>query len=389
MHGGPAWRNARGSANNSLPLEIAIGRGAPDHRSAGLLFFLLFRFGARASGPFFLCYTISMRLLVLGGTVFLGRALTDAAIAHGHDITHLHRGRSAASDPRVETLVRDREEVPFLRGIDPRRTWDAVVDTSGYMPQVVGRSSEALRDRARMYAFVSSISAYASFEAEDFDEDAPLQPDPDPLPNERTPELYGALKAACERVVASAFGDRALIVRPGLLVGPHDPTDRFTWWPWRIARGGPFVAPGRPGRRIQFIDVRDVAEWMLSMLESSTGGTFQVNGPQRPLAMGEFIERCRAIAGAASSARWLRDETLLAQEVRPWSEMPLWIPESSAEHRGFMAASIDRALRHGLKFRPLDRTIADTLRWANERAPGHEWKAGLSPERETALLDHI
>ena len=330
-----------------------------------------------------------MRLLILGGTVFLGRALTDAAIARGHTVTHLHRGRSAASDDRVETLLRDREEVPFLRDIDPSRTWDAVVDTSGYLPQVVARSAEALRDRVGMYVFVSSISAYASFESEDFDEDAPLQADPDPLPSERTPELYGALKAACERVVSRAFGARALIVRPGLLVGPNDPTDRFTWWPWRIAKGGRFVAPGRPERNIQFIDVRDVAEWTISMLESSTGGIFQVDGPARALTMGEFIEACRAVGGSASTPEWVSDGALLAHEVRPWFEMPLWIPESNAEYRGFMSASIERALRHGLKIRALERTIADTLRWANERPASREWKAGLSPEREAALLDHI
>jgi 2'-hydroxyisoflavone reductase len=345
--------------------------------------------GARASGPFFLCYTEAMRLLILGGTVFLGRALTDVALARGHRVTHVHRGRSRPSDPRVETLLRDREEVPFLRDVDPARAWDAVVDTSGYLPQVVARSVEALRDRVAVYAFVSSISAYASFEAPGFDEGAPLQPDPDPLPDKMTPELYGALKAACERVVLRGYGERALLVRPGLIVGPHDPSDRFTYWPWRIAQGGRFVAPGRPGRPIQFIDARDIADWTIAMLESSRGGTFQVNGPDRPLTMAELVEGCRAVACNDSSPVWISDEALLEREVRPWSEIPLWIPEGDAEHRGFMAASLDRALAHGLKIRSLGETIADTLRWARERPASHEWKAGLSREREAALLDHI
>ena len=327
-----------------------------------------------------------MRLLILGGTVFLGRALTDRAIARGHTVTHLHRGRSAGTDRRVETLVCDREEIPFMRGIDAARTWDAVVDTCGFLPQVVCRSAEALRDRVGTYAFVSSISAYASFESEGFDEDAPLQADPDPWPAERSPELYGALKAACERVVAKSFEKRALIVRPGLIVGPHDPTDRFTWWPWRIARGGAFVAPGRPERAIQFIDVRDVADWTIAMLESSAVGTFQVNGPERPLTMSELIDACRALRDDAAP-EWVPDDFLVRHEVRPWTEMPLWIPEGEAAYRGFMAASIERALRHGLELRPLADTVADTLRWAKERPATHEWKAGIAPEREVALLD--
>lgn len=327
-----------------------------------------------------------MRLLILGGTVFLGRALTDAAIARGHAVTHLHRGRSAGTDRRVETLVCDREEIPFMRGVDAARTWDAVVDTSGYLPQVVSRSAEALRDRAGTYAFVSSISAYASFESEGFDEDAPLQADPDPWPGERTPELYGALKAACERVVAKSFEKRALIVRPGLIVGPHDPTDRFTWWPWRIARGGMFLAPGRPARAIQLIDVRDLADWVIAMLESSTGGTFHLTGPESPLTMGELIDACRATRRDAAP-EWLPDDFLVRHEVRPWTEMPLWIPEAQAGYRGFMAASIDQALRHGLRFRPLAETLADTLEWAKTRPPSHPWKAGLAPEREASLLE--
>jgi 2'-hydroxyisoflavone reductase len=328
-----------------------------------------------------------MRLLILGGTVFLGRALTDAAIARGHTVTHLHRGRSAGTDGRVETLVRDREEIPFMAGIDTARTWDAVVDTSGYLPQVVSRSVEALRDRVGTYAFVSSISAYASFEAEGFDEDAPLQPDPEPWPSERSPELYGALKAACERVVAKSFDERALIARPGLLVGPHDPTDRFTWWPWRIARGGTFVAPGRPERAIQLVDVRDLADWTIRMLESGAGGTFHINGPERRLTMGELVDACGALGGVDARAEWIPDDFLVRHEVRPWSEMPLWIPESEAGYRGFMSASIERALRRGLKFRALGETLADTLRWANGRPASHEWKAGLAPDRESALLE--
>lgn len=327
-----------------------------------------------------------MRLLILGGTVFLGRALTDAALARGHAVTHLHRGRTAGRDQRVETLTCDRAAAPFMQGIDAKRTWDAVVDTSGYLPQVVSRSCAALHGRAGSYAFISSISAYASFETENFDEDAPLQPDPVPLPDAMKLELYGALKAACERVVARAFGARALLVRPGLLVGPYDRSDRFTWWPWRVARGGEFIAPGRPGRRIQFIDVRDVADWLVSMLERSSGGTFHVTGPGAALTMGQLIDTCRAVREDATAV-WVPDAHLLRHEIRPWVEMPLWLPENDATYRGFMTASVDRAMSHGLGFRPLARTVADTLDWARSRPPDHAWQAGMAPEREAAVLD--
>lgn len=328
-----------------------------------------------------------MRILILGGTVFLGRALTDAALARGHAATHFHRGVSAGSDDRVETLIGDREAVPFMQGIAGSRTWDAVVDTSGYLPQVVSRSCEALARSVGTYAFISSISAYASFASQGFDEDAPLQPDPVPWPAERTPELYGALKAACERVVSRALGERALIVRPGLIVGPYDPTDRFTWWPWRAAKGGAFAAPGRRERRVQFVDVRDVAEWIVAMLERSRYGTFHVTGPRDTTTMGELIDACCAATSTSAAPRWIPDDFLLEQGIRPWVEMPLWLPESDPAYRGFMSASIERAAGEGLAFRPLARTVTDTLEWARKRPSDHAWKAGLAEEREAAVLD--
>ncbi|MGZ5063824.1 MAG: NAD-dependent epimerase/dehydratase family protein, partial [Usitatibacter sp.] len=220
-----------------------------------------------------------MRILILGGTVFLGRALTDAALARGHRVTHFNRGRSSAPDARVETVTGDRtQSLEALAG----REWDAVVDTSGYLPQVVGKSARALRDATRRYVFVSSISVYAG---PGFAEDAAVQPPPDPLPDAMTMEAYGALKAACEGVVRESFGDRATLVRPGLIVGPHDPTDRFTWWPARVARGGRVAAPGRPSRTVQFIDVRDLARWMVELVQRGAAGTFNATGPRAPVEM--------------------------------------------------------------------------------------------------------
>ena len=230
----------------------------------------------------------AMRMLLLGGTVFVGRALTDAALARGHEVTHLHRGRSAPPDPRVETLRGDRTVEPFP-GAAAARAWDAVIDTSGYLPQVVARSASALRASGR-YAFVSSISVYAGMQ---FGEDAPVREAPAPLPEAWTPETYGGLKAACESVVRATFADRALIVRPGLIAGPHDPTDRFTWWPERVARGGAVAAPGRPGRRVQLIDARDLASWMIAALERGAHGTYNATGPACPVEMGALLEACR------------------------------------------------------------------------------------------------
>ena len=326
-----------------------------------------------------------MNILMLGGTVFLGRAATDAALAAGHDVTHFNRGRSAPPDPRVATIHGDREDADALRAIAKAKPWDAVIDTSGYLPQVVRRSVDALRD-AGCYGFVSSISAYRSFAEAGIDEDAALAPAPDPLPDRLEMPLYGALKAACEAVVRGAFGDRALIVRPGLIVGPHDPTDRFTWWPVRVARGGRVLAPGRPSRPVQIIDVRDLAEWTVRLLERGVAGPFNATGPREPLPMAALLETCRSVAGSDARFEWRDDEALSRAQVGPWRDMPLWIPESDAAMRGMMGVSIARALAEGLAFRPLEATVRDTLEWARTRPAAHEWKAGLGADREAQLL---
>ena len=328
----------------------------------------------------------AMRILILGGTVFLGRAVTDAALAASHAVTHLHRGRSAEPDARVETLIGDRADPAALALAHGEGRWDAVVDTCGYLPQVVRLAADALHDSTYRYLFVSSISVYAG---PGRDEDASVSPAPVPLPDAMTPPAYGALKAACEAVVRTAFGERALIVRPGLIAGPHDPTDRFTWWPARLARGGRVAAPGRPARKVQFIDVRDLAEWMVALLEDEATGTFNATGPARPLTMLQLLERCRAVAGNDARLEWIDEAFLALHEVAPWSEMPLWVPGADASLAGFMEVPIRRALGAGLELRPLQETIADTLAWSRSRAPDYAWKAGLPPEREQRLLDRV
>jgi len=321
-----------------------------------------------------------MRLLILGGTRFLGRAVTDAALAAGMDVTHFHRGKTAPDDARVATIHGDRgrdEDVARLAG-----AWDAVIDDSGYLPQDVARSCAALRDVPR-YIFVSSISAYAGA---DFSEDGALLPEPDPLPDTLVLAQYGNLKAACEARVRAAFGARGTIVRPGLIVGPHDHTDRFTYWPVRVARGGRVAAPGQAGRPVQFIDVRDLGDFLVRLAQDDIGGTFNATGPAERLSFGALLDACRAATGSDAHFEWIDDARLASRGVAPWSEMPLFLPESEPHADAFMSVPIARAVAVGLAFRPLEQTVLDTLAWSRMRPADHAWKAGLPPEKEAALL---
>ena len=319
---------------------------------------------------------------MLGGTVFLGRALTDAALAAGHEVLHFNRGRNAA-DPRVAAIHGDRNDVEALRRAASRGPWDALFDTSGYLPQVLRKSIAALGDATGRYVFVSSISVYAG---PGFAESSALQPAPDPLPDAMTPQTYGGLKAACESAAREMLGERAVIVRPGLIVGPNDRTDRFTWWPHRVAQGGRVAAPGRPGRPVQFIDVRDLAEWMVKLAAGTAKGTFNATGLAAPVPMATLLEACRDVSGSDARFEWIDEPFLEQMKVAPWKDMPVWLPESDPESAGSMDVPIARAISTGLTFRPLAATVADTLAYSRGFAPGHEWKAGLDAARERELL---
>jgi len=312
-----------------------------------------------------------VKLLVLGGTRFLGRHLVEAALARGDEVTLCNRGRTNPElFPGVERITADRDGgLDALRG----RAWDAVFDPSGYVPRVVRQSTDLLRDAAGAYAFISTLSVYP-LHSDDKAEDGPLEPLTD-ASSEDVQAHYGALKARCEEVVTGAFGDGALIVRSGLIVGPHDPSGRFTYWALRLARGGEVLAPGEPGRPVQFIDARDQVGWILDMLHAGRGGTYNVTGPGGTLTFGDLLSRC------ASPVTWVGDELLLEQGVRPYSEMPLWVPPSA----GSLDTPIERALAAGLRFRDLDETIRDTRAWA-ESADG-ALAGTLTAEREAELLD--
>jgi 2'-hydroxyisoflavone reductase len=314
-----------------------------------------------------------VKLLLLGGPKFLGRALTDAALTRGHELTFFNRGTTNADlYPDVERLVGDRKgELDALLG---GRSWDAVIDTSGYFPSAVGASARALAGSGS-YCFVSSISVYADL-TRPVTEESELAPLGDDPTDELTPDFsnYGALKALCEDEVYEVFGERALVVRPGLIVGPFDPTGRFTYWPHRVARGGDVLAPAPAERLAQFIDVRDLAEWMLDLLETGARGTY--NATNSGVPWGELLETCREVAASDARLHWVDDDFLTSHEVGEWMELPMWIAAPSLDF-----AVVDRALAAGLRFRPLAETVRSALDLAETTDA-----AGLEPAREAALL---
>lgn len=320
-----------------------------------------------------------MKLLVLGGTVFLGRHLVQAALAAGHSVTTFNRGTHSLDEQKdVEKLVGDRSDsLELLKN----RKWDAVIDTCGYDPAVVSKSVEALKDAVENYVFISSISAYKGFPELGMNETATVKS------IEAGDETeYGSLKVACEKAVEKQFGNKSAIIRPGLIVGPYDPTDRFTYWPTRISKGGRVLAPGDPERCIQFIDVRDLANWTIHMVANETAGTFHATGPEKPLTMRQFLNECNAVGGNFAQFVWMDDEALSKAEVAPWMEMPLWIPASDKEHRGFLSMDCQKARNEGLSYSPVAQTIRDTLTWDISRDSLEERKAGLPAEKEQKLL---
>jgi nucleoside-diphosphate-sugar epimerase len=317
-----------------------------------------------------------VKILVLGGTLFLGRHLVESALARGHEVTTFNRGQTNPDlFPQVEKLHGDRDgDLSALEG----RSWDAVIDTCGYFPRIVRASAELLSDSVGHYTFISTISVYADL-SRPVDETSALATIEDETIEEFGPEFenYGPLKALCERVVEEIYGDRALIVRPGFIVGPHDPTDRFTYWPVRVARGGRMIAPGPPGRPIQFVDVRDLAAWTLELVEQRRAGAF--NATNRGLPMSEFLAECPGEAEVV----WASDELLREQGVGE-EDLPLWTgdPKFAALHE----ADVSAALAAGLAFRPVGETARDTLDW--DRARGdHELATGMDSKRESELLE--
>jgi 2'-hydroxyisoflavone reductase len=320
-----------------------------------------------------------VHLLILGGTRFLGRHLVEAAFERGHHVTLFNRGSNPELFPHAVRIVGDRDG--DLGGLAGGR-WDAVIDTCGYIPRIVRQSALALDASVGTYCFVSSISAYASMAVPGLDESAPLA-SADPATQTVTPESYGGLKVGCETAITATLPARALIVRPGMIVGPYDHTDRFGYWAWRLVRGGIALAAGDKAAPMQLIDARDLAGWMLRMVEVGATGTYNATGPAAPLTMGGMLATGAAALGSSARFTWVADEFL---ESQAGIDLPFWIPARETAFAGLFAANCAKAQAAGLSCRPLAESFIDTVAWLKTRPVDHAWQAGLSAKREAELL---
>jgi 2'-hydroxyisoflavone reductase len=322
-------------------------------------------------------------LLVLGGTGFIGPHIVDAALAQGWKVTLFNRGKTNADlFPELEKLHGDRDgKLGALEG----RRFRAVVDTSGYVPRIVRQSAELLAPNTASYVFVSSISAYADFTKLGITEDYPVAKLEDPT-TEEVMAAYGGLKALCEATVEEVLPGRALNVRPGYIVGPRDPTDRFTYWPVRVDQGGEVLAPGTPEDPIQVIDARDLAKWIIGALEADRTGIYNLVGPVVP--MGRMLAACQEHATAKSTLTWVPKEFLATQEVEAGMALPIWVPPGEPGFEGFAQVSGQKAIDTGLTTRPISETIRDTLAWWRELPEERRktTRAGMPREREAELL---
>lgn len=327
-----------------------------------------------------------MKLLIIGGTAFVGRAIAEYALSQGHEVSLFHRGKTNADIlPEAEHLLGDRtEDMSALNG----RKWDAVIDTCGYVPRVVEMSAQKLQDVADHYTFISTISVYADLETNpNFDEEAPLATLEDETTEEITGETYGGLKVLCENVVRDYFPDSYTIVRPGLIVGPHDYTHRFAYWILRMAEGGEMLAPGNPQQPMQVIDARDLAKFTVDLTTQKVADTFHATGCGTALT--DILDIAREVTGTDTKLTWIEDEAfLLENEIQPWMSLPLWVP---AEAIGIHTANVDKAVDAGLKFRSMQDTIQDSYEWLQATAQQSDARSqvahgALARDKEAEIL---
>ncbi|MHB8799825.1 MAG: SDR family oxidoreductase [Thermoanaerobaculia bacterium] len=325
------------------------------------------------------------RLLILGGTAFLGPELVEEAKRAGWTVTLFNRGKTNPHlFPEVEKLRGDRRsDLKALEG----RSWDAVVDTSGYFPRDVAASARLLSKSVGLYVFISTISVYGDTSKPGIDEGSPVAKTDQPDADKVTGANYGALKALCEEAARKEMPGKVTVIRPGLIIGPGDTSDRFTYWPVRVARGGEVLAPGTPDDPVQFVDVRDLASWTVEMIGRRRTGVFNATGPREPLTFGPMLAACREASGAQATFTWVDAKTLEELKIAPWSDMPCWVPPFG-ETAGSRRVNNGKAVGEGLTFRPIVETARDTLAWwrtlPEERRSRP--KAGLTPEREAAAL---
>lgn len=336
-----------------------------------------------------------MKLLVLGGTVFVGRHIVTEALKRGHEVTLFNRGSQAGLFPEIEQLIGDRgsNRNTDSKVLDIRHgesnlsaleggSWDAVIDTSAYVPRVINEAAELLKKNVKQYCLISSISVYADPTKANLSEDDIVLRLNNPETEKITPTTYGGLKVLCEEAVEEHYSN-SLIVRPGLVVGPNDPTDRFSYWPWRFRQGGKVLAPEPKHAAVQYIDARDMAVWTLDNLEAGTTGKFNLVNTAGSYTIGDLVDSCQRKATSDSEVTWVNEEFILAEEVAYFRDLPMALPKSQ---RNFMQVNNDKAMATGLNNRLLDDTVEDILTWLDTLDEGYELKAGLRLEHEQQLL---
>lgn len=308
----------------------------------------------------------------------MGRTLVENATKQGHDLTLFNRGKSNPDlFPDVERIAGDRDnDLELLKG----RKWDIVVDTCGYVPRVVRKSAEMLKDAVDRYVFISTLNVYADFSKPGTDEESPLGKIKDETVEEVTGETYGPLKVLCENVIRQVYPDSSILLRCGLIVGPYDPTDRFTYWPVRVQRGGEILCPSPPDMQVQFIDARDLADFILHLSEKRGCGAYNTTGPADKFSMQEFLGICSTQTDSKASMTWVSEGFITSNEV---GHIPMWTP---TDWRGIFEVNCIKAMGAGLKFRKSTETITDTLSWHATRPVDYEMKVGLKPDKEKELL---
>lgn len=342
-----------------------------------------------------------LKILMLGGTGFLGPIMVRHALARGHEVTLFNRGRRDEMFPELEQLAGDRYEENALEPLKGR-SWDVAIDTWTYLPYIVRRSAEALKDSVGNYLMVSTISVYGDRNTIDMPEGVELATMPAEVvdtirTNQQIGQYYGALKALCEQTIAEVMGGRSCNVRPGLIVGPHDPSNRWTWWPWRVRKGGEMIGPGKPEYYTQIIDVRDCGEFCVTAAERNLRGSYNCVTPSRGMTMGSMLETCKSVTGSDATFTWIDEDFLEAQGVSAWGHMPAWIPPTAPGYEGFGQMSVEKSIANGLTFRPLADTVKATLEWVDTLTPeqvaaiaagltAEGRNGGVPPEMEAAVL---
>ena len=330
-----------------------------------------------------------LNILFLGGTGFLGPHTVNYALSRGHKVTLFNRGRSSEGlFPDLETIKgnRDPKVDEGLKGLEGRK-WDAVIDTSGYVPRIVGASAELLSNAAEQYVFISSISVYANLAKPGIDETSPVGTLEDPTVENIDGMTYGPLKAYSEQAAMKHFGDNTTIIRPGLIVGPRDRTDRYTYWPVRVARGGEVLAPGDGKDIVQYIDARDLGAFIVKCIEQKSTGIYNATSPANE-TMFEMLESCKKASWSDAKMTWVPADFLAQHGVQPWAHMPVWVP-NDGEMGGISQVSVERASKAGMQIRDRVITATDTLKYFTElpEARRQQMRAGVTALKEQEVLE--